>query len=131
MEELANRRNVTFSSQNSSTSSLDNSDLTLSLPDLPGSEAEGRAVRTKGVKKKPSPHHAFTHDKKEASAQITINAIMNKSLHQKWCRNVCPYHSLLLSCRIKAVLCLAHQHPHHRIRDTGMLFKHSVILKHC
>ncbi|XP_075868833.1 microtubule-actin cross-linking factor 1, isoforms 6/7 isoform X3 [Nelusetta ayraudi] len=43
MGELASRRNVTFSSEdNSPTSSLDNSDLTLSLPDLPGSEAGSR-----------------------------------------------------------------------------------------
>ncbi|CAK6954263.1 microtubule-actin cross-linking factor 1%2C isoforms 1/2/3/5-like [Scomber scombrus] len=39
MEETANRNNGAFTSQNSSLSSLDYSDLTLSLPVLPASEA--------------------------------------------------------------------------------------------
>ncbi|XP_029359607.1 dystonin [Echeneis naucrates] len=42
MEEPANIRNGAFTSQNSSVSSLDYSDLTLSLPALPTSEAAGR-----------------------------------------------------------------------------------------
>lgn len=46
MEEPANRRNGAFTSQNSSFSSLDYSDLTLSLTALPPSEDGGREVRT-------------------------------------------------------------------------------------
>eukprot|EP00064_Thunnus_orientalis_P001247 superscaffoldBa00000083_g1249 len=42
MEEPANRSNEAFTSQNSSLSSLDYSDLTLSLPALPASEAGSR-----------------------------------------------------------------------------------------
>lgn len=49
MEEPANRSNGVFTSQNSSLSSLDYSDMTLSLPALPPSEAGGREVRAQST----------------------------------------------------------------------------------
>ncbi|KAI9520886.1 hypothetical protein NQZ68_013292 [Dissostichus eleginoides] len=52
MEDPANRRNSVLTSQNSSLSSLDYSDLTLSLPALPTSEAGDRetVVSANGTK---------------------------------------------------------------------------------
>ena len=46
MEAPSNRRNMAFTSQNSSLSSLDFSDLTLNLPALPTPEASGQEVST-------------------------------------------------------------------------------------
>ncbi|KAF3840134.1 hypothetical protein F7725_018851 [Dissostichus mawsoni] len=48
MEDPANRRNSVLTSQNSSLSSLDYSDLTLSLPAFPTSEAGDREERSGG-----------------------------------------------------------------------------------
>ncbi|XP_027142135.1 microtubule-actin cross-linking factor 1, isoforms 1/2/3/5 isoform X3 [Larimichthys crocea] len=55
MEEPANRRNGAFTSQNSSLSSLDYSDLTLSLPALPPSEVRGGEDRGSAVFGMPTP----------------------------------------------------------------------------
>ncbi|TMS11110.1 hypothetical protein E3U43_020103 [Larimichthys crocea] len=56
MEEPANRRNGAFTSQNSSLSSLDYSDLTLSLPALPPSEVRGGEDRGSAVFGMPTPY---------------------------------------------------------------------------
>ncbi|XP_023266297.1 dystonin-like [Seriola lalandi dorsalis] len=55
MEEPANRRSETFTSQNSSVSSLDYSDQTLSLPALPTSEASGMADKESALFGSPTP----------------------------------------------------------------------------
>ncbi|KAF1387555.1 hypothetical protein PFLUV_G00081080 [Perca fluviatilis] len=54
MEEPANRRNGAFTSQNSSLSSLDYSDLTLSLPALPA-EAVNREDQGSSLFESPTP----------------------------------------------------------------------------
>ncbi|GLD69831.1 microtubule-actin cross-linking factor 1, isoforms 1/2/3/5-like isoform X2 [Lates japonicus] len=55
MEEPANRINGVFTSQDSSLSSLDYSDLTLSLPALPTSEASGREDKENTLFGSPTP----------------------------------------------------------------------------
>ncbi|KAK5922715.1 hypothetical protein CgunFtcFv8_019955 [Champsocephalus gunnari] len=55
MEDPANRRNSVLTSQNSSLSSLDYSDLTLSLPALPTSEAGDREDKGSALFESSSP----------------------------------------------------------------------------
>lgn len=112
MEEPANRRNGAFTSQNSSLSSLDYSDLTLSLP-----EAGGREVRSQRRVWKRSHHPILYAENEECQRLKMLKAQCNSRCEDRVVYILPP----VVSCRIKEVLCLDLQHPHHRIRDMGML----------
>lgn len=110
MEEPANRRNGAFTSQNSSLSSLDYSDLTLSLPALPPSEVRGGEVRT-------------VMNRWNEVLDETVENVLKVSYTQELVQGTLYIDfsfPSIFSCRIEEVLCLECPHPHHRIRLMGM-----------